>query len=90
MTTVLAKQVTGGGGSSAESDTLAGGDWNASGGQYYADFTHGLGTRPVLIQCFRTSDYMQIEPADIDLTDTNTARIWMPTNTVSLEVVATG
>ncbi len=63
--------------------------WTLDTGKYRADVTHNLGTRPVNVQVYDSS-WNQIVPDDIVLTDTNTARIWMPDNTTDVEVIVVG
>ena len=67
----------------------SGASWLGS-GPYYQDVSHNLATRPVHVQCYEATTWVQIVPSDIDLTDTNTARIYMPDQASSLEVVVVG
>jgi hypothetical protein len=61
--------------------------WTLSGGNYYADVTHNLGTKDVLVEAYTTSDDKTVGLEDVDRTDTNTVRIWSNTNTEDVRVV---
>ena len=93
MSVALAKQISSGSGSvTIVTDTLAGADWNASGTQYYGDVdTSSIGNRNIVVNCYNTTNRKRERPANVDLSvDVNTVRIWMPTNTVSLDIVVVG
>jgi len=64
------------------------GDWTLSAGNYYHDLDiSGFVSTPVVVQCYE-SDY-QIDPLDVQFVGTD-ARIWMPVNTISLDVAIVG
>ena len=61
--------------------------WTLSGGRYYADVTHSLGTKDVVVSAYTVSDDLEVGLDDIDRTDTNTVRIWSATNTEDVRVI---
>jgi len=64
------------------------GDWTLSAGNYYHDLDiSGFISTPVAVQCY-DSNY-QLDPLDVQIVGTD-ARIWMPVNTVSLDVIIVG
>ena len=68
-------------------------DWISSGGSYYADVTHSLGTQynTITVVSGNGSDInMKIEPQDIEFFSTNVTKIWMPDNTHTLHVAIAG
>ena len=67
--------------------------WTLSGGSYYYDVDItglGISDQEVVVSCKDTSTNMVIIPQDIDLSQANKVRIWMPVNTVSLVVTVVG
>lgn len=64
------------------------GDWTLSGSDYYHDIdVSGLNmSGDAIVSCKDTSTDLVITPGDIDFSISNTIRIWMPVNTVSLSV----
>lgn len=61
--------------------------WTLSGGRYYADVTHSLGTKDVVVSAYTVSDDLEVGLDDIDRTDTNTVRVWSATNTEDVRVI---
>jgi hypothetical protein len=71
-------------------DTLSGGDWNLSGGSYYADVdvsSINL-SEAAIVSLWDGNDI--VVPEDIQYDSTSVMKIWMPTNTETLDVVAIG
>jgi len=66
------------------------GDWTSSGGMYYNDFAHSLGKTSVVVQLKDNATGYHFEPDRIDETDTNTVRIWMDVNTITVLAIALG
>jgi hypothetical protein len=67
--------------------------WTLSGSDYYHDIDItdlGLSDQDVIVSCRDTSTNMVATPGDIDLSIANTVRIWMPVNTVTLQVTVVG
>jgi hypothetical protein len=67
--------------------------WTLSGSDYYHDIdisSLGLSSQDVIVSCRDTSTDLVIQPGDIDLSIANTVRIWMPDNTITLEVTIVG
>jgi hypothetical protein len=69
--------------------------WNVSGSDYYEDIDISV-LSPALIsdafavQCWDNSTGELLDPMLVDRTALNTIRIWMPVNTVTLNVIVTG
>ena len=61
--------------------------WTLSGGIYYADITHSLGTKDILVEAYTTADDKTVGLEDIDRTNNDTIRIWSATNTQDVRVV---
>lgn len=53
--------------------------WTASGGIYYADVAHNLGTEDILVQGHLTADKKTIGFEEIERLTTNTVRLWVAT-----------
>ncbi len=69
------------------------GDWTSSGSDYYHDINISsllLTNKEVSVTCYNNADDMVIEPQDVEATSTTNVRIWMPINTVSLNVIVLG
>lgn len=73
-------------------DVLAGADWISSAPNYYGTVTHPLYITGQynIVQCYDTGTGMQIQPLNIEAVGTTSLRIWMPTNTISVQVVIIG
>jgi len=73
-------------------DTLSGGDWNASGPDYYADVDVSAinSSEGAVVICWDDSNDEQVHPAEIQYDSTNVLKIWMPVNTETLNIVAVG
>jgi len=67
------------------SETIA--SFTSSGDQYYVDVSHSLDSRPLDVSCYSTSTNKQIFPSEVELTDTNTARLWFDIDPTSIEVI---
>jgi len=79
---------SGGGGGERFETTIT--SWSSSGSLYMASITHGLGQQYVSsVNCIDTTTYEIVQPQAVKLTGENTLEIWMPTNTVNLQVVVT-
>jgi hypothetical protein len=61
--------------------------WNPSGGIYYADVVHNLGTKDLVIDVYTTDDDKRIGFEEIVRLDDNTVRIWSDTNDQNVRVV---
>lgn len=69
--------------------------WNLSGSDYYEDvdisvLSPALISDAFAVQCWDNSTGEMIDPMLVDRTALNTFRIWMPVNTVTLNVIVTG
>lgn len=64
--------------------------WTASGDEYKADINHTHSNDYLVVQCYDASTDQQIFPAEIESINPNKLRIFMPDNTVNLEVVIIG
>lgn len=70
---------------------LSGVDWISSGPDYYQDIDiSSLGHNDVALQFYDIDTDMVVYPSLVDFIDANTARVWMPVNTVSLNVTIIG
>ena len=72
-------------------DTItAPGDWTLGGdatSEYYYDVDiTAIGNVYPVVVCYDTSTFMEVEPSDIDRTQSNVLRVWMPVNSISLAV----
>ncbi|MHA1288992.1 MAG: hypothetical protein ACTSPB_16495, partial [Candidatus Thorarchaeota archaeon] len=61
--------------------------WNPSGGIYYADVVHNLGTKDIVIDVYTTDDDKRIGFEEIERLDDDTVRIWSDTNDQNVRVV---
>jgi hypothetical protein len=67
--------------------------WTLSGSDYYYDVditSLGLSDQDVIVSCRDVATNMVIQPGDIDLSVADTVRIWMPVNTITLQVTIVG
>ncbi len=73
-------------------DQLSGVDWNLSGVLYYGDvdITDLNNVQSVAVTCFNNATSRQVIPNYTELTSATNLRVWMPVNTVTLNVVAAG
>jgi len=73
-------------------ENLSGVDWVSSGPNYYGTITYPayITGQYNIIQCYDSGTTMQITPLDIEAVGTSSLRIWMPTNTISVQVVIIG
>ena len=64
--------------------------WTLSGVSYYADVIHTLNNSFVVITCYDQLTNLIVQPQDIESINPTTIRIWMPVNTIDLEVILSG
>lgn len=68
-------------------------DWTLSGSDYYYDVDISsllLSNKEVSVTCYNNADDKVIDPLDVEAISTSAVRIWMPVNTVSLNVIVLG
>lgn len=65
----------GGGGGESYATTVS--SWTSSGGRYYADVTHNLGTEDVFVASYRASSGETVLLHDVDRTSVNVVRVWV-------------
>jgi len=66
------------------------GSWNLSGGLYYQDIDISDFGRNIAFEMYDTATRLIIIPSNIEFVSTSIARIWMPNNTVELNVTIIG
>lgn len=73
-------------------EVLSGADWISSAPNYYGQITHPayITGQYNIVQCYDTGTTMKIIPLNIEAVNATTLRIWMPTNTISVQVVIIG
>ena len=70
---------------------IAPGNWNLSGGNYYANVDiSNIGNKYVIVECWNKATDMVISPLDVEGISINQLRIWMPISTMTITVVVTG
>lgn len=66
------------------------GDWTLGGdatSEYYYDVDiTAIGNVYPVVVCYDTSTFMEVEPSDVDRSQSNILRIWMPVNSIGLAV----
>jgi len=64
--------------------------WTSSGDLYYADLDHFLNRNYPIVSAYKTSNGKQIQPNEIESISNSRIRIWMPEDTIDLDVTIIG